>query len=155
MASISRTRSHNRDTQQPYRMSTPSIQKFRRMFEVLRWMSVLAVVVLPFTFSHGALSVGRIIAALAFGLCWLGLNVVVWRKRSDLLLLCQSILFVVVGNGFLSNPEVRGSTSLQVQWMCLVVIAAGVPLLIAKSWFIKAARLDSLPVPFTEADRSS
>jgi hypothetical protein len=134
-----------------------SMQNPRRSFEVLRWMSVAALVALPFAFmTKERMSAFQIIAAVVFAVLWLAMILLTWRLRSNRLLALQFSAFLLAP-GFLgifrSSSVGPGVSPVTFQWLAIVIVLAGLPLLVARNYFLKLADLSHFPAPFGAEDR--
>lgn len=123
----------------------------RRTFEALKWLAVLALVALPLTLSHGWLKPHLLIGAALFGAIWIGLTLFAWRVRS------QTLLFLLYG-AFFIGPRLFGLSLREtgvdplLQWLCLAICTAGLPLLWGRLFWMRIARLEVFPAPFSHED---
>jgi predicted ferric reductase len=124
----------------------------RRSFEAFRWMSLIAVAAFPFTLSHGWISIGQLTGAFLVGLLWSSLTFIAWRIRSQLLLILSYIALIFAPKWF-GLWSASSPTAHALQWLSIVVMVIGLPLLFARSFFMRLARLDSFPAPYSHADR--
>jgi len=113
----------------------------RGSFELLRYVPIVGVVALPFTFGHGPISLTLALGAIPIAAIWLLSLLLMWRSGNQLL---GGFGFIAVVGGSrlvgVHSPEV--SLSQAIQWMCLVIILTGAPLRSFRAALLKFALLD-------------
>jgi hypothetical protein len=115
----------------------------RFSFAMLRWGTIVALVVLPFTFSKGTASLAVTASALPIALGWLTSLMMAWRTRNQLWFVL-SFLIVVVAPRFLGLRDTELPKPHTFQWLCYVLILMGAPLLIFRSRMLELARLNQM-----------
>lgn len=117
------------------------ISHSRRSFALLRWAPLVAALALPFTFSQGPIPRIFAVGAIPIAAVWLSSLLLAWRTGRH----------VWFGFGFIAlllGSRVVGVNSPEVplpqfiQWLCLVVILAGAPLLFFRTRLLLFAHLD-------------
>lgn len=119
------------------------IAQARFSFAMLRWGSVVALLLLPFTFSEGIAAPLVIASTLPVSLGWLTSLMMGWRTRNQLWFVL-SFLIVVVAPRFigLRDPELPKPHTFQ--WLCCVLILTGSPLLLFRARMLELARLNPM-----------
>ena len=117
------------------------INQARVSFAILRWGSLVALLVLPFTYSQGSAAPTLIASALPIAFGWLASLVMAWRSRNQLWF-GLAFLIVVIAPRFigLHDPELPDPHSFQ--WLCFLIIFAGGPLLLFRKSMLQLSRLN-------------
>ena len=116
------------------------ISHSRGSFAFLRWAPVAAIAVLPFTFRHGAVPLTFLASALPIAALWLASMLLMWRTRREPWG-ALGFIALIFGARVVGLHDSTVSLSQFVQWLCIVVIIAGAPLLLLRSYFLRIARL--------------
>jgi hypothetical protein len=123
-------------------MTTPQfIAHSRFSFALLRWASLLALAALPFTFSQGALQTGALVGAFFVAAGWLGSLLVYWRTQHPFWG-AAGFMVMIFGSRWSGVHRAEVSMSEFFQWICLVVLFAGAPLLLFRQRLLRWAGLD-------------
>lgn len=118
----------------------PSLTDLRHGFTFLRWLPLLGILGLPFTFPNGPIEPGDILGAWVLGTVITGSMLMRCRTRSDGLI-AAAFLTIMLGSQVL-GPDAKAPPSIIFQWGCFIAISAGVPLLLFKKQLLRFARLD-------------
>lgn len=113
----------------------------RGTFSLLRWAPLVAAAALPFTFDHGRVSTESLVWAPIIAAAWLVSLLLAWRTRNQGWL-ALSFAALVVGSRLVGIHDSEVPFSQFLQWLCCVVILAGVPLLFFRERLLHFARLD-------------
>ena len=129
-----------------FRMSPRQIIAHSRLsFTLMRWSSPVAAAALPFTFSAGMVGARAFFWAVFVAAVWLASTLWAWRGRSEA---GRAVGYMVGFFALLYGQRwagVHGSDipfSLFMQWLCLVVLFAGSPLLFFRQQLLHLVRLD-------------
>jgi hypothetical protein len=117
------------------------INQARVSFSILRWLTVVALFVLPFTYSQGTAAPTLIATALPIAFGWLASLVMAWRSRNQLWF-GLAFLIVVIAPRFigLDDPELPDPHSFQ--WICFLMIFSGGPLLLFRKSMLQLSHLN-------------
>ncbi len=120
--------------------STRFIEHARWSFTFLRYSPVVAALLLPLTFSDGAIGAKLIGTAALTAFIWIFSIIIAWRSRNQLwFVLSFAVMMILPRFLAFNDPEVTSSRSFQ--WLCYFMIFAGCPLLLQPQRIRKAARL--------------
>ena len=120
------------------------ISHSRGSFALLRWAPVVGAAALPFTFGNGAISLSLAMGAIPVAAVWLISILFAWRTHHQHWL-GLGFLAVVVGSRVVGVHGSQVPLSQGIQWLCLLVILAFVPLSIFRTSLLRFARLDEPP----------
>lgn len=122
------------------------INHARFSFAMLRWGAVVALLVLPFTFSAGSAAPILIASALPIAFGWLASLAMAWRTRNQLGF-ALAFLIVVVAPRFIGLHDPGLPKPHTFQWLCYLIIFAGAPLLLFRKSLLDFSRLHPLTNP--------
>ena len=117
------------------------INQARVSFAILRWGTLVTLLLLPFTYSVGSAAPTLIASALPIAFCWLAALVMAWRSRSQLWF-GLAFLIVVVAPRFIGLHELGLPVLHTFQWLCYLMIFAGSPLLPFRTRMLEISRLN-------------
>jgi hypothetical protein len=127
------------------------ISHSRMSFAMLRWAPLVAAAALPFTFGSGHAPILLLVTAIPIAALWLAFLLLAWRTRNQLwLILSFPVLMGCPRLVGLHNPDLPLSHA--IQWLCIVIVVAGAPLLLFRSRLLQLTRLDVSPLPNGKTD---
>jgi len=115
--------------------------RFRMSFEILRFAPLIALAILPFTFSDGPISWALFAGAIPISAAWLTSSVMAWRKGEEIWCVLP-FLVLVLGSRWAGVHDAAVSNAQFVQWLCVVITLTGAPLLLFRDRLYRYARLD-------------
>ena len=117
------------------------INQARVSFAILRWLTVVALIALPFMYSQGAAAPTLIASALPIPFGWLASLVMAWRSRNQLWFGLGFLIVMFVPRFFgLRDPALPVPHSFQL--LCFLIIFAGAPLLLFRKSILHLSRLN-------------
>ena len=128
-----------------------TITHSRGSFALLRGAPVVAAAVLPFTFARGPAPLSLLLAAVPIAALWLGCLLMGWRTQKYRWFLL-AWMSVMLGSRVAGYDHRRIFITQAVQWLCLVLILAGAPLLLWRDRLLKFARLNEANDASTQPD---
>src|SRR5690606_8019625 len=118
----------------------------RQHFAIFRWAAVVAAAALPLTFAHGVVPAPVFVSSVISAVLLFVSLMLQWRTRRD----AWSWLGVVgvgICSAVLSDARYPGwPFTFFFQWLCLVLIFAGSPLVFVRRYMLHLARLDDTNV---------
>jgi len=117
------------------------INQARVGFAILRWGTVVALLVLPFTYSQGSAAPTLIASALPIAFFWLASLVMAWRSRNQLWF-GLAFLIVVIAPRFIGLHDPGLPDPHSFQWICFLMIFAGGPLLLFRKSMLQLSHLN-------------
>jgi len=117
----------------------------RGTFSTLRWAPLVAAAALPFTFAHGRIPTALLVGAIPIAAAWLASLLLAWRTRNPP---WSALGFValIFGSRLVGVQSSEVPVSQAIQWLCFVIILAGIPLLFFRARLFHFARLDESDV---------
>ncbi len=123
-------------------MRTEEFISFSRgSFELLRWAPRVAAVALPFTFTHGPISLALAVGAIPIAAMWLLTCLLAWRTGYQIWT-GVGFMVVMVGSHVVGIHDSEVPLSQGLQWMCLLLILTGLPLLCFRKRVLHFCRLE-------------
>jgi hypothetical protein len=120
----------------------------RYSFAILRWMCVVTLCIYPFTLGGGFLPLPRLLIIIGLGIMILTSFILYWRYNKDIFIGLGVIIGFKMPYSFDGLPG-ETSISLIAQSLCIMYTTTSLPLLIAPRWFMKLAKTDHYPPPFS------
>ena len=115
------------------------ITRSRTGFALLRWFAVAALVMLPFTFENGFIGLVPLFNAILTAFFWMVSLIAAWRNRNPLWFALAFVAGCISRLAWSDGLIVSGVQGFQ--WLCYVLIFAGLPLLLFKTQMLKIGRL--------------
>ena len=128
--------------QRSFGMNTEQFVAHSRFsFALLRWLAITASISLPFTFGRGAISLAHFFGACLIAVVWLFSLLLAWRSRNEVWF-GLGFVVLIFGSRFTGIHNADVPMPQYVQWLCIVVILAGFPLLLFRRHLLRLSRLD-------------
>ena len=121
--------------------STKHIEQARFSIGLIKWLGIVAVILLPFSFADGVADWRYLTISAIAGLVWSGALVFSWRHES---ILASGLAFLVMMGAF------HGSETFYtaeppfghfLQWLAVVLVVAAFPMVAFRSRLLRFCRL--------------